>query len=74
MTEFVNKHLSVPVRVTGYKQFAPFCESGGPEPFYKITLVPFNRFDKSDKKRMDIDKAIIQLTEIVKRFVVCPKS
>lgn len=53
---YKKKHGLMPVRVIGYKLFTPI--DNDVDVTFVIELHPFNRFDRPETKRKDIDRAV----------------
>lgn len=64
LARFKTRHGLMPVTVVGYKLFTPIDEVTVDET-YVLELRPFNRFDPPATKRADIDRAVLQLTELM---------
>ncbi|WP_375444229.1 hypothetical protein [uncultured Fibrella sp.] len=64
LARFKSRHGLMPVTVVGYKLFTPIDEATVDET-YVLELRPFNRFDPPATKRSDIDRAILQLVELI---------
>ena len=70
VTRFSKLHSFSPVIATAHKLYAPI----GPEDnkeidfVYVLQLIPFDQGDTPDKKRGDIDKAILDAAAIVKEY------
>jgi hypothetical protein len=64
LARFKSRHGLMPVTVVGYKLFTPIDETTVEET-YVLELHPFNRFDPPATKRMDIDRAVLQLAILV---------
>lgn len=59
---YKKKHGLMPVRVIGYKLFTPVDDEI--DVTFVLELHPFNRFDRPETKRLDIDRAVMQLAAI----------
>jgi hypothetical protein len=69
ITEFEEKHSFVPAHLSAYKLFAPNRDATlEPDFVYVIEIKPFKRSDSASEKRGYIDKAILQLTDIVNEY------
>ena len=67
-TNFQREFGCSPVLLTTYKILSP-DENYQVNPVYVIELKPFDRSDLPDKKRNDIDNAIVQATKIVDDYI-----
>ena len=68
LTRFKKAHGLMPVVVGGYKRFTPVDGDQVDETFV-LDLRPFNRFDPADRKRSDTDRAIEQVTGLVRQLL-----
>lgn len=70
MTEFNNKHSFTPVELTAYKYYIPTMgfDELRIDASYMIKIEPFDRFESPEKKRKDVDMAILQASVIVKEW------
>lgn len=59
---YKKKHGLMPVRVVGYKLFTPVDDEI--DVTFVLELHPFNRFDRPETKRADLDRAVRQLAAI----------
>ncbi|TAE28804.1 MAG: hypothetical protein EAZ91_13705 [Cytophagales bacterium] len=59
---YKKKHGLMPVRVVGYKLFTPVDDEI--DVTFVLELHPFNRFDRPETKRADIDRAVLQLARL----------
>ena len=64
LNQFKSRHGLMPVTVVGYKLFTPLGEGAIDETFV-LELRLFNRFDPPTTKRLDIDRALMQLKVVV---------
>lgn len=65
LTRFRTQHGLVPVILSGYKQYTPLDDDAVEETFV-LELRPFNRFDAPEQKRIDTDRAVEQLTRLLR--------
>lgn len=72
LTRFKHNHGLIPVKLTGYKLYTPI-DADVVEETFVLALHPFNRFDSPDRKRSDIDRALIQVVALVERFLHEPR-
>lgn len=63
LVAYKKKHGLLPVRVIGYKLFTPIDDDI--DITFVIELHPFNRFDSPDRKRADVDRAVMQVVGIL---------
>ena len=70
ITRFSNLHSFSPVIATAHKLYAPISPEENKEIdfVYVLQLIPFDHGDSPDKKRTDIDKAILDTVAIVKEY------
>ncbi|AQG78960.1 hypothetical protein [Spirosoma montaniterrae] len=61
---YKKRHGLLPVALIGYKLFTPL-DDDTTEQTYVLELRPFNRFDPPDRKRADIDRAIVQVLRVM---------
>ncbi len=66
LSQFKTRHGLMPVTVVGYKLFTPLGDGAIDETFV-LELRPFNRFDPPATKRLDIDRAVAQVTKVVRK-------
>ncbi len=59
---YKKKHGLMPVRVVGYKLFTPVDDEI--DVTFVLELHPFNRFDRPETKRADMDRAVMQLARL----------
>jgi hypothetical protein len=59
---YKKKHGLMPVRVIGYKLFTPVDDEI--DVTFVLELHPFNRFDRPETKRADLDRAVLQLARL----------
>jgi len=64
LTRFRARHGLIPINLIAYKLYTPIGEDAVDETFV-LALKPFNRFDPSDRKRADTDRAIRQVIELL---------
>ncbi len=71
ITLFSNLHSFSPVIATAHKLYAPIGSEGKKEIdfVYVPQLIPFDQGDPPDKKRRNIDKAILDAAAIVKEYL-----
>ncbi len=70
ITRFGNLHSFSPVIATAHKLYAPIGleENKEIDFVYVLQLIPFDQGDSPDKKRSDIDKAILNAAVIIKDY------
>ncbi|GAB4015886.1 hypothetical protein [Spirosoma koreense] len=66
LSRFKVQYGLIPVNLIGYKLYTPIDEELIEETFV-LELRPFNRFDPPDRKRADVDRAIGQVTSLIKK-------
>ncbi|UFH57436.1 hypothetical protein LN737_20820 [Spirosoma sp. KNUC1025] len=64
LTQFRTRHGLIPIHLTAHKLYTPIDEDTLEETFV-LDLRPFNRFDPTDRKRADTDRAIEQTIRII---------
>jgi hypothetical protein len=62
LMDYKKKHGLMPVRVVGYKLFTPVDDEI--DVTFVLELHPFNRFDRPETKRADLDRAVLQLARL----------
>lgn len=67
LTRFKIRHGLIPINVIGSKRYTPMDEATVEETFV-LELRPFNRFDSSDRKRADTDRAIQQVIQLINAY------
>ena len=63
LSQFKTRHGLMPITVMGYKLFTPIGDDAIDETFV-LELRPFNRFDPPVTKRLDIDRAVRQVSSV----------
>lgn len=67
LTRFKTRHGLIPVTLRGYKLYTPIDDVAVEETFV-LELRPFNRFDPSEQKRSDTDRAIGQVVSLLATY------
>jgi len=70
LSRFNNLYSFSPVIATAHKLYAPIAPEENEEIdfVYVLQLIPFDQGDSPDKKRRDIDKAILDASAIIKEY------
>ncbi len=70
ITRFNNQHSFSPVTLTAHKLYAPINPGEDKEIdyVYVLELIPFDQGVSPEEKRRDIDKAILDATDIVNGY------
>ncbi len=68
LMRFKTAHGLMPVVLGGYKRYTP-VEGDAVDETFVLDLRPFNRFDPPDRKRSDTDRAIEQVTGLVRQLL-----
>jgi hypothetical protein len=68
LMRFKTAHGLMPVVLGGHKRYTP-VEGYAVDETFVLDLRPFNRFDQPDRKRSDTDRAIEQVTGLVRQLV-----
>lgn len=70
ISRFNNLYSFSPVIATAHKLYAPIAPEENEEIdfVYVLQLIPFDQGDSPDKKRRDIDKAILDASAIIKEY------